>query len=338
MENETTARELLDLLIGGWRAQAIAVAARLGIPDQLDGQAKTVDEIAARTATDPDSLQRLLRLLVGLQILEGDESAGFSLAPRGKLLRKNTLFSFRDLAICYGGMFSRCWQELMYTIRTGEPAFPRVFGKQLFDYLTSHPYDARIFDGAMAAGSAFFTDIPTAYDFSPARIVVDIGGGNGALLTAILASHPHLRGILVERDHVVEAAIKHFRSTGVEDRCETVTANFFESIPSQGDVYLLSRVLQDWSDDDCLRLLKSCRKTMNPESELLIVERVVPEDGTASLSLEWDVQLMLVVGGRLRTESDYRSLLHNTGFGLNRVIPLPLDVHILVAAPLVDST
>jgi hypothetical protein len=251
MENETTARELLDLLIGGWRAQAIAVAARLGIPDQLDGQAKTVDEIAARTATDPDSLQRLLRLLVGLQILEGDESAGFSLAPRGKLLRKNTLFSFRDLAICYGGMFSRCWQELMYTIRTGEPAFPRVFGKQLFDYLTSHPYDARIFDGAMAAGSAFFTDIPTAYDFSPARIVVDIGGGNGALLTAILASHPHLRGILVERDHVVEAAIKHFRSTGVEDRCETVTANFFESIPSQGDVYLLSRVLQDWSDDDC---------------------------------------------------------------------------------------
>lgn len=337
METETNARELLDLLIGGWRAQAISVAARLGIPDQLDGRAKSIAEIAARTETDPDALHRLLRLLVGLRILEGDDSAGFSLAPRGKLLRTNATFSFRDLAICYGEMFSRCWSELMYTVRTGEPAFPHVFGKPLFEYLAEHPCDARTFDGAMAAGSAFFTDIPMAYDFSAARTVVDIGGGNGALLMAVLAGYPHLRGILVERDHVAETAIGHLRVTGVEDRCETVAADFFESIPSRGDVYLLSRVLQDWSDDDCLRLLESCHRAMNQGSELLIVERVVPEYGTPSLSLEWDIQLMLAVGGRLRTEGDYRSLFHSAGFDLNRVIPLPLDVHILVATPLVDG-
>lgn len=337
METETTARELLDLLIGGWRAQAISVVASLGIPDQLDGQVKSLAEIAARTATDPDSLQRLLRLLVGLRILEGDDSVGFSLTPRGKLLRTNTPSSFRDLAICYGEMFSRCWFELMYTVRTGEPAFPRAFGKPLFEYLAEHPCDARIFDGAMAAGSAFFTDIPTAYDFSVARTVVDIGGGNGALLITILADYPHLQGILIERDHVVETAIGHLRVAGVEDRCEIVAADFFESIPSRGDVYLLSRVLQDWSDDDCLRLLESCHKAMNPGSELLIIERMVPEDGTRSFSLEWDIQLMLAVGGRLRTEGDCRSLFHSAGFDLNRVIPLPLDVHILVATPLVDG-
>jgi SAM-dependent methyltransferase len=337
MEAETTARELLDLLIGGWRAQAISVAASLGIPDQLDGRAKSIADIAARTETDPDALLRLLRLLVGLRILEGDDSAGFSLAPRGKLLRANSPFSFRDLAICYGEMFSRCWFELMYTLRTGEPAFPHVFGKPLFEYLAEHPCDARTFDGAMAAGSAFFTDIPTAYDFSAARIVVDIGGGNGALLMAVLAGYPHLRGILVERDHVAQTAIGHLRAAGVEDRCETVAADFFESIPSRGDVYLLSRVLQDWADDDCLRLLESCHKAMNPGSELLIVERVVPEDGTPSLSLEWDIQLMVVIGGRLRNEGDYRSLFHRARFDLDRVIQLPLDVHILVVTPLTDS-
>lgn len=337
METETATRELLDLLIGGWRAQAISTAASLGIPDQLDGQAKSIAEIAAHTETDPDSLRRLLRLLVGLRILEGDDSTGFSLTPRGKLLRTNAPLSFRDLAICYGGIFSRCWLELMYTVRTGEPAFPRVFGKSLFEYLAEHPCDARTFDGAMAAGSAFFADMPTAYDFSTACTVVDVGGGNGALLMAVLAGYPHLRGILVETDHVAEAAIGHLRAAGVEHRCETVAADFFESIPSRGDVYLLSRVLQDWADDDCLRLLRSCRKAMNPGSELLVIERVVPEDGTPSLSLEWDIQLMLAVGGRLRTGRGYRSLLHEAGFDLNRLIPLPLDVHILVATPLADG-
>jgi hypothetical protein len=309
----------------------------LGIPDQLDGRAKSIAEIATHTATDPDSLRRLLRLLVSLQILEGDEAKGFSLAPRGKLLRSSSPFSFRDLAICYGEMFSRCWFELMYTVRTGEPAFPHVFGKPLFEYLAKHPCEARTFDGAMAAGSAFFTDIPTAYDFSAAHTVVDIGGGNGALLTTILARYPHLRGILVERDYVAKTAIGHLRVAGLDDRCETVAADFFESIPSHGDVYLLSRVLQDWPDDDCLRLLKNCHKAMDPGSELLIVERVIPEDGTPSLSLEWDIQLMLAVGGRLRTMGDYQSLFHSSGFDLNRVIPLPLDVHIIVATPLVDG-
>jgi O-methyltransferase domain/Dimerisation domain len=338
METETTTRELLDLLIGGWRAQAISTAASLGIPDQLDGQVKSVAEIAALTETDPDSLQRLLRLLVGLRILEGDDSAGFSLAPRGKLLRTNSPLSFRDLAICYGEIFSRCWFELMYTVRTGEPAFPRVFGKPLFEHLAEHPCDARTFDGAMAAGSAFFADMSTVYDFSAARTVVDIGGGNGALLMAVLAGYPHLRGILVETDHVAEAALGHLRAAGVEHRCEIVAADFFESIPSRGDVYLLSRVLQDWADDDCLRLLRTCHKAMDPGSELLVVERVIPEDGTHSLSLEWDIQLMLTVGGLLRTGGDYRSLFHKAGFDLNRVIPLPLDVHIFVATPLVDGT
>lgn len=334
---ETTTRELLDLLIGGWRAQAISVAASLGIPDQLDGEAKSIAEIAARTETDPDALQRLLRLLVGLRILEGDDSAGFSLAPRGKLLRTTSPLSFRDLAMCYGGMFSRCWFELMYTVRTGEPAFPRVFGKPLYEYLAENPGDAQIFDGAMAAGSAFFTDVPTVYDFSAARTVVDIGGGNGALLMAVLADYPHLRGILIENDYVAGTAIGHLRAAGVGDRCETVVADFFESIPSSGDVYLLSRVLQDRADNDCLRLLKCCHKAMDPGSELLVVERMVPEDGPPSLSLEWDLQLMLAVGGRLRTEGDYQSLFRSAGFDLNRVIPLPLDVHILVATPLVDD-
>lgn len=338
METATTARELLELLIGGWRAQAISAAASLGIPDQLDGGTKSIAEIAARTETAPDSLRRLLRLLVGLRILEGDDLAGFSLAPRGKLLRTNAPLSFRDLAICYGGMFSRCWFELMHTVCTGEPAFPRVFGKSLFEYLAENPGDARTFDGAMAAGSAFFTDIPTVYDFSAARTVVDIGGGNGALLMAILAGYPHLRGVLIETDHVAEtAATGSLRAADVGDRCETIAADFFESIPSRGDVYLLSRILQDWDDDDCLRLLRNCYKAMNPGSELLVIERMIPDNGIPSFSLEWDIQLMLAVGGRLRTEDTYRSLLHSAGFDLNRIMPLPLDAYILVATPLADS-
>jgi O-methyltransferase domain len=324
------ARELLALLAGPFRAYAIYAAAKLGFADGLADGPKTSSELAEHVGADPDSVHRLLRLLAGLGIVTDGGGDGFSLTPRGELLQ-SAPGSMRDLAICYGEQFYRPLAELTHSVRTGEPAFPRVFGKPPFDYYAEHAEAARLFDGAMAAGSAFFAEIPRAYDFSRARTIVDVGGGDGALLAAILAAHPSAAGIVLDRPHVVEATRASLRRHGLADRCEVVAGDFFASVPSGGDVYILSRILHDWEDEPSLALLSACRRAMTRDSELLIIERVIPDDGRPSLALEWDIHMLANTGGRERTEAEYHDLLGRAGFVPCALRPLPLDVSLLVA-------
>jgi hypothetical protein len=324
------ARDLLELLVGPFRAYAIYTAAKLGIADRLADGPRTGAELAEQVGADADSLCRLLRLLAGMGIVSADDGGLFGLTPRGELLR-STNGSMRDLAICYGEQFYRTMAQLPYSVRTGEPSFPRVFGKPWLDYYAEHPEAARVFDSAMAAGSAFFAELPGAYNFTRARTIVDVGGGNGALLAAVLGSHPHLTGVVLEVPHVVATTRDSLHQQGLADRCEVIGGDFFASVPPGGDVYLLSRILHDWEDERCLALLRSCHRSMTPGSELLIIERVVPAGGEPSLALEWDIHMLANTGGRERTAAEYHALLDRAGFEPRGLRPLPLDVNLLIA-------
>ncbi|MCC2280412.1 acetylserotonin O-methyltransferase [Streptomyces sp. ET3-23] len=341
-EPEDPARRLLELMTGAWTTQALAVAAGLGLADQLPGPSAadavpgSVAELAGRLAVDPASLVRLLRYLaaVGVVAPAGDF---YELTELGAVLREDSAHSMRSLALLYGGPFYRSFGELAHSVRTGEEAFKALFGKGHFDYFAERPGMAELFDSAMAASGAMFEPIPGLFDFSHARTVVDVAGGNGQLLGLVLAHAPHVRGVLLERAHVLEAAHRHLAGAGCADRCSFVAGDFTRAVPEGGDVYLLSRVLHDWDDEQCLAILRRCAESMHDDSQLLLVERLLPgaEEGkrgaATPLAVAWDLHMLCNVGGRERTADHYGHLLETAGFELLSVRGLPLEGNLLHA-------
>lgn len=315
------AKQLLHLMTGAWTTSAIAVTAQLNLADHLAGGAQTPETLAVATDTDPDSLARLLGFLASIDIVRAVDDA-FELTPLGELLRTDADHSMHPLAIMYGGPFYQSFGALLHTVRTGQEAFTHVFGKHHFDYFADHPDLAAIFHRAMAASATLFAPVASLVDFSSARVVVDIAGGNGALLRQVLDAHPHLHGVLFERSDALASA-----RALLPTRCTFLEGDFTTTIPTGGDVYILSRILHDWSDHQCAAILKRCASSMPAHATLLIIERLLPSD----LAHPWDLHMMCNVGGRERTLPHYRSLLSEAGFTLTTTHPLPLDFSLLIA-------
>jgi hypothetical protein len=328
-------RKLMDLMIGYWASQAVYVAAELGLADQLAGAPATPAELAERTGTHEPSLARLLRFLVELGVLTGDATSGYRATEVGETLRTQEHGSMRDLALLYGEEFYAGWGRLLHTVRTGEKGFEKVHGAAMYPYFAQSPALTARFDRAMAASSAFFEPIPGLYDFAKARAVVDIAGGNGngSLLTTVLKAHSHLRGVLFDTAHVIEAAQAELAGTELGGRIDYASGDYYEQVPAGGDVYLLSRVLHGRDDEKCVQVLERIRESLPADGALLIVERVIPEDGSPSLAAWFDVHMLTIAGGTERTTAEYRSLLEQAGFGLSAVHQLPLDTQLLVAEP-----
>ncbi len=333
MTDTAPARRVMDLLIGYWASQAVYVAAKLELADQLATGPLTATDLAARTGTDEPSLARLLRFLAELGIVTGDAEGGYRTTEAGELLRTEERGSMRDLALLYGEEFYTGWGNLLHTVRTGENGFESVHGAAMYPYFGRSPELTAKFDRAMAASSAFFEPIPTLHDFSRARTVVDIGGGNGALLATVLRAHPQTRGTLFDTEHVVDAARRELAATDVADRVDYAWGDYYEKVPAGGDVYLLSRILHGRDDARCVDVLARIREAMPNDGALLIIERVIPDDGSASLAAWFDVHMLTIAGGSERTTSQYRDLLERAGFGLTAVHGLPLDSQLLVAEP-----
>lgn len=312
---QRTPERLLRLMTGAWVTQAIKVAAELRLPDHIEAGAGTVERLAIVTGTDADSLARLLRYLATLGIVRRS-GPGFVLTDMGALLRSDGAGSLHPLALLYGGAFYESFGRLDEAVRTGRESFERVFGAHHFPYFAADPQRADLFDRGMAASAAMFGELASAVDFSAARVVVDVAGGNGILLGNILRSHQHLRGILFEREHVLDAARSTMADADCADRCTLVAGDFTGAVPPGGDVYVLSRVLHDWDDATCLTILRRCADAMPPHATLLVVERLLPEPESDSLAAAWDIHMLCNVGGRERTESHYRSLLATAGFDL----------------------
>ncbi|MGW6918713.1 methyltransferase [Kitasatospora sp. NPDC054939] len=330
------AETVLRLLTGAWTTQALTVFAELRIPDAMGTDAPTgTDALAQAVGADPESLAALLRHLAMLGLVATDRR-GHRLTPSGALLRADTPHSLRPLALLYGGPFYRSFGGLAHTVRTGEVAFDRLFGENHFDHFARDPELADLFDRSMAAASRMFEPLTvhpvvTAAARVPGpRTVVDVAGGNGELLGRILAAHPGLDGVLLERPHAVEAARRSFDAAGLGDRCAYLAGDFAD-VPPGGDVYILSRVLHDWDDERCREILRHCARAMPARADLLIVERLLPADDSPSLATAWDLHMRCNVGGRERTADHYARLLADAGLTLVGHAPLPLEGRVLHA-------
>lgn len=336
------ARAALGRLIGGYRAiHIIGMVARLGIADRLAGGPKSADEIAALVGADGPALSRLLRALVGLGLFAQDPAGRFGLTAAGSYLRDDVPGSQRAAAMYAAAEYvQRAWLALEHSIRTGEAAFDHVHGVSNWRYRHEHQEDGRQFNLFMTRVSE--QEIPAilaAYDFSPHQRIVDVGGGRGHLLAAILAANPGAQGTLVELPAVVEDARAYLEERGVSARCEVVGGSFFDAVPSGGDLYLLKHVLNSFADGPSGALLSACRRAMGPGGTLLLIERLVPSgpgvpaEALAEVAL-MDVQMLVMQAGRERTEEEFRTLLGPAGFALRRVIPAARPLSILVAEPL----
>jgi ubiquinone/menaquinone biosynthesis C-methylase UbiE len=323
------------MLRAPWITQSIHVAAKLGLADLIKDGAQPVEALAQATATDALSLYRLLRLLASVGIfVEGAEKC-FGLTPLATPLRSDVPGSLRALAAIYGeGMFWQPWGNILHTIQTGETAFEHVFGKNIYAYLAETPALATLFDQAMSGLVAQVAEaVAIAYDFSPFRHIVDVGGGKGVLVTAVLKQYPQLTATLLDLPQVIAYARQPIEVAGLADRCGLVSGDFFQAVPAGGDVYLLSTIICNWDDGHATTILKNCRRAMAQESKLLLVEIVIPPGNIPSPGKLLDLQMMMITGGRDRTAAEYRALLAAAGFTMTQVIATASERSIIEAIP-----
>jgi SAM-dependent methyltransferase len=313
--------QLMGLLWPGAMAvQAVHVAAKLGIADLVAEGPKTLEELTEATHTHGPSLGRLLRALTSLGIFGEDTAGRYCQSLLSDALRTDHPESMRRWAMMLGAGF--VWSpsgELVVTIGTGQPAFEHVYGAPFFKYLADHRDDAAVFNAAMSSLPAYTSAIVNAYDFSKFERIVDVGGGHGALLIGILSANPRARGVLHDLPGVVEGAPAPPQKS-VADRLEIVAGDFFEAVPAGADAYLLSGIIHDWNDESAVRILRNCRRAMRPDSRLLILDSVLTPSSDPGRAI-MDLLMMVLTGGRERTESEFRSLLDAAGFSLVKVMP-----------------
>jgi hypothetical protein len=327
---------MLQLTMGALVSQAVSVIARLGVADVLAAGPQPVEQIAQRVGAHRSALYRVLRALGDVGVVAELENRQFALTPLSELLRSDVPGSLRGWATMVGMPFHRYpWTDLYETVLTGESAFDRVHGTKVFDYLAEHPEDAAIFDAAMTSISTNESvSIAKAYDFSRFNTIVDVGGGRGGLLAAILAANPHLQGVLFDVPTVVAGIDDELAAAEVVGRCEVVSGDFFDSVPDGADAYLLSAIIHDWDDDQAVQILRTCRAAMTDSACMLLAEIVLPEGPAPSIGKLADLEmLVMTAGGRQRTEAELCALLGRAGLRLTRTIPSTSMVSLVEAVP-----
>jgi O-methyltransferase domain/Dimerisation domain len=323
-------------MINGYRiSRAIGVAVELGIPELLSRRPLTARELGAETAVHEQSLLRLLRMFVVLDIVEEDGEGRFQLTSLGEELRLDRLGGLARLLD--GPLHWAAWQHLDHSIKTGERGFDVAHGMGSWQYYTSHPADAEMFDMAMRSFTGPTAEaVANGYDFSGVRTVADIGGGDGTLLSAILQHHSSVHGILFDRPDVVERARPKLEAAGLSDRVDLAGGSFFDEVPSGADVYLLKSILHDWDDTESIEILQRCRAAGDAtRARVLVVERVLsdrigPDDLDIVLS---DLNMMVNVGGRERTRAEWAQLFERAGLRLGRISPAAAQHQIIEALP-----
>jgi hypothetical protein len=331
---------MLQLATGYRLSQAIYVFTKLGVADLLAGGPKTSGELARAAGAHAPSLYRLLRLMTACAVVTEPSPGTFALAPLGACLRQDAPHSVRStvLMVCSENFWAT-WSDLLHCVRTGETAFSHLFGVGgTFDYLHSQPEDAALFNAGMAdVATLTAAGIVASYDFSSARVLVDVGGGRGALISAILNAHRELRGILFDLPRVADTAPAELERAGVADRCEAIGGDILSSVPTGGDIYLLSRVIHDWDDENSVLILKNCRAAMTRSSKLLLAERAIPETIEpgihAQTQLLSDLSMLVRNGGRERTDTEYGALFAAAGLRLTRTIPTGTEISLVEAVP-----
>jgi len=321
----------LRQLVNGYQGtQAIHAAVTLGVPDLLAGGARTSADLAGRTGTHEPSLYRLLRALIGLGILaeaQVDGVAGFELTDLGRLLRQDVPGSLAGWAAFVGRPYHwEAWGGLLHTVRTGEMAFAAQHGGEgVWEWRERHPEESRIFDRAMSAVAASVArQLVEGYDFSRFARIADIGGGEGTLLAAVLASAPASEGLVFDLPHVVARAPDRLEAAGVADRARVLGGSFFERVPDGYDAYVLKSILHDWDDPSSTAILQAVHRAAEPGATVVIVERIIAEDGSSTIAVMSDLNMMVANGGRERTMGEWRTLIGQGGFETTRALDIGL--------------
>ncbi|MGH9188081.1 MAG: methyltransferase [Acidimicrobiales bacterium] len=319
----------MQLVFGFFPAQLIQVAARLRIADELAGGPRSTAELANATDTHEASLYRLLRALVFFDVLAEPAPGHFELTERGDLLRSDGAGSVRNIVMLFcGPEVWRSWGELEHSVRTDQPAWDHLYGLSAFEYMAKEPEFNAIFNEAMAeATRTAAPGVVAAGDFSRFDTVVDVGGGNGALVAAILSAHPDLQAVLFDTELGLEDAPRLLETEGVTDRCRVVAGNFFEDVPDGADAYVLKSVIHDWDDERSIAILANCRRAMPVDGTLLIVEPVMPARIEPSPDVFFmvmsDLNMLACTGGKERTKDEFRALLDAAELELRKVTPCP---------------
>jgi len=327
--------DLLRLVNGFQITQAICVASALRVADHLKDGARSVGELATLTRSHADSLYRLLRALAAVGVFHEHEGRAFALTPMGNCLRADSPASIGAWAEVVGSPYYwQAWGHLLHSVQTGENAFRSLNGMDVWQFRAEHPEHGAVFDRAMSEHSRGSAEaVIRAYDFSPFDHVVDIGGGQGLMLSAILNAHPRVRGTLFDQPNVVQRAKAVLAERGVIDRCEIVGGSFFEAVPGNGDAYVMRVVIHDWEDDEAIAILKVCRSAMGPAARLLLIERLVAAPNEMPATKFSDLNMLLLPGGRERTREEFSNLLAMSGFELMMVFPAGMH-NVIEARPL----
>ena len=326
----------LRRLINGYQvSQAIHVAATLGIADLLARGARDSDDLASETHTQPRALYRLLRALAAVGVLEEREGRRFALTPVGDCLRSDAAEPVGGWAAFVGRRTHwHAWGDLLHSIQTGEDAFRHLHGVGAWEYRAQHPEEAAVFDRAMGdLARRSQRSIMDAYDFARFATVVDVGGGQGALLATVLAAHPHMRGVLFDLPHVVASIDGVSPDPAVSGRCRAVAGSFFDSVPAGGDAYVLRAVLHDWDDSDAVAILRNCRAAMGDNTTLLIIERDLGPANELPATKFSDLNMLVSLGGQERTMDEYGELMRQAGLRFIASTPGAFDLHIIEGAP-----
>jgi alkyl hydroperoxide reductase subunit AhpC len=327
--------QLIEMGTAHWVSRILYVAAKLGLADRIDGEPKSAEELAGPTGTHAPSLYRLMRTLAHLGVLSEDDEHRFSLTSLGEALKKNAPGSARATILTLASDWcANGFGELLYSVQTGKSGVEKYLGTPVFDWLGQNPEMTSLFSETMVGvHGAEPAAVAAAYDFSEMKTIVDVGGATGNLLTTVLGSAPGARGILYDLPHVVRDAPQLIQSRGLKDRVTIEAGSFFERVPSGGDAYMLSHIIHDWSEGQCLTILGNCRRAMKPDSRLLLIEMVLPPGNTPHPGKVLDMMMLVGPGGQERTEQEYSKLLAKAGFRLTRVVPTESAVSVVEAVP-----
>jgi hypothetical protein len=320
--------QMLQISTGYWLSKAVQSAARAGVADHLrDGPASVVD-LAARAKVQPENLQRLLRALASVGIFEETDPGVFRLTPSAELLRADHPETVKHFALMACGDLFEAWCDFDHTLATGESAVHKRFGRDFFARIARDPEKSQIFDRAMQEIHGGETEFMVGgFDFARFKTVMDVGGGNGSTLRGILAAQGHLQGLLFDLPHVVDNARAHAGPPDVESRIQFHPGDFFREITGRADAIVMRHVLHDWSDEDCAKILSNAVSALEDGGSLLIVEKVITPGNDPGFVKLLDLNMM-AIGGKERTEPQYRDLLATAGLRLHAVhtIEGPIDV------------
>ncbi len=323
---------ILQMAMSAMISQALGVAAKLGIADVLNDGPKTANEIALATASHERSIYRILRALASTGVFSEISEKTFQNTPLSEVIRADVPGSMQSMIAFLGEPWHfAVWGNMLYSAQTGEVAFDRTLGDPIFAWFAKNEAESELFNKAMTDMSSFAAPgIVQAYDFSGIKVLADIAGGHGFLLSQILRANPALTGVLFDLGHVIDGAGEMLEGQGVADRVETATGDFFKEVPS-ADAYIMKHIIHDWDDERAVLIMKNINRAMTGDGKLLLVEMVVPPGDESHPSKVLDLEMLTLPGGIERTEAEFASLFEQAGFRLNRVVPTPSPFSVIEA-------